>query len=110
MKTPIDWSPLILMPNTIDKYLLTNEYESLTTEPVKAVITWVHVNIFEKVTINNISSENVLLRIATGMINKLPLCDINRQLLHDNMIKECKQLREKWVVAILSEDNKSIPF
>lgn len=111
MKTRIDWSPLLLVPNTIDKYLLTNEYESLTTVSVTTTITWIHTNIFEKVTVNSQKTEDVLLRIATGMINNLSLCSVNKTLLHDNMIKESKRLRESWTLTILTNDfNKDVPF
>lgn len=105
MKDPFDGNILRVK----ESYYWINEWESLLIPEVCKVNKWVEVHIFDKIETNSEKTEDVLVRIAVGMINKLPICDVNKRFLHENLITNRKAARVKWNVYAL-KDCKGLPF
>lgn len=90
--------------------ILTNEYESFSNIPeVRALAYWIMNNISDKLNTNSIKTEDVLVRIATGMINKLPVCQINKDFFYENLINYRQIARREWILHALTASNE-VPF
>lgn len=84
-------------------------YESLQTEPVRALNEWVATNVFLKVGTNSIKTEDVLIRIATGMINNLEIERENKDLIYRNLIHYRQIMRQEWTLQSLKAAEE-LPF
>lgn len=87
----------------------TNEEESLLTEPIRALNEWVVTRIYLKVGINSVKTEDVLIRIATGMINNLKLKQENKDLIYRNLIHYRQIMRQEWLLQSLKAAEE-LPF
>lgn len=94
--------------NTIH-YIGTKNGEWLCIDSIFELQEWVDENIFNKIGINSEKTEDVLIRIATGMINNLPVNDKNKTEIHENLIHYRQIMRQEWTLKALTA-SKECPF
>lgn len=95
-----NWNWLLPLPETT--YWLGNP-------KLRRISQWINKNIIVKTDINSQITEDVLIRIATGMINNLSTPDYYKRLMHENLIINRKAARMEWNVYAL-KNSKGLPF
>lgn len=95
-----DWSWMLPLPE-INYWIASPKFDKLSI--------WINTNIVVKTDINSQITEDVLIRIATGMINNLDIPDYYKRLVHLNLIKNRKAARVEWNVYAL-KNCKGLPF
>lgn len=75
-------------PKPLVSYDISEEQKlCVYNEEVKTLLKWIKINIILKLDILDNTTLNVLIRIATGILNKINISDEIKQLFHTNMVK-----------------------
>lgn len=76
---------------------------------LRPVLKWVNEKIILATDINSQKTEDVLVRIATGMINNLDIPDYYKRIIHENLLNNRRAARAEWNVYAL-KNSKGLPF
>lgn len=69
---------------------------------------WININIMAKIDINNSNTDRVLLRIATGMINKLPWTKEEKIEAQLNLLENWRYAKQEWYAFKVMKND--LPF
>ena len=70
---------------------------------LRNLIKWINLNIVKNIDIDTIETIRVKLRIATGMLNKINLSDVEKIEIHSNLIRNIN-LEKEYII------NSELPF
>lgn len=88
-----------------------DKFDGIVLSELAELGKWCNKSIYLKIDTLPIRSTDVLIRIATGMLNKITyLTDDQRQLIHYNLIRSTRWLQTEIILANLRNSPEELPF
>lgn len=89
---------------------IPDSFWGIQNKDLKKLTVWINRNISLKTDLISLSTENVLIRIATGMLNNISVLPADIRIkLHINLTNNRKAARQEWNVYAL-KNSKGLPF